>query len=664
MQFGGGGGGGGGWRGGGAGVGHTLLQERQRPQQSSWGILKRAAGIFRPYAKSVAALVLTVTASALIGLAPPILTARLVVIFTDTSKRNLHDLNVNAGLIFGAVVAGAMLSVLQSYLNNRVGQGVMYDLRNRIYRHLQRMSLRFFTSTRSGEILSRINNDVGGVQDAVTSSFTTVLSNAIIVITTLVYMAYLDWRLTLISLAALPLFIIPTQVVGGLQRRLLMRTQIRLADMNAQMQETLSVNGALLTKIFGRQSYEYERFEETNRDVRELTFNRLMTGRWFFMFLGLFGSIAPVIVYWYGGREVIGGSLGAQDVIAFALLVTRLFAPVTQLLTVWTTVQSSLALFERVFEYGDLKVEIDDIPNAQPLRDVAGRVTYDDVSFSYGKAVPALTHVSFEIAPGQSAALVGPSGAGKTTITYLLPRLYDAQSGRVLIDGHDIREVTLDSLASAIGVVTQEPYLFHATIADNIRYAKPDASDEQVREAARAAYIDEFVSELPYGYDTIVGERGYRLSGGEKQRVAIARAVLKDPPILILDEATSSLDSHSERIIQRALEELSRGRTTLIIAHRLSTVLNANVIFVVEHGRIVDRGTHAELLARGGLYASLYRQQCAPGHPMLEIQSISDIAPEEPEFAPLSVPDEMPSGLDPALGAFVESAVNPDQPGV
>ena len=664
MQFGGGGGGGGGWRGGGAGVGHTLLAERQRPRQSSWAILKRAAGIFRPYGWSIGALVVTVTAAALIGLVPPILTARLIVIFSDAARRSIHALDVNAGLIFLAVLAAALLSVLQSYLNNRVGQGVMYDMRNRIYRHLQRMSLRFFTSTRSGEILSRINNDVGGVQDAVTSSFTTVLSNVIIVITTLVYMAYLDWRLTLISLAALPLFIIPTQIVGGLQRRLLMRTQIRLADMNAQMQETLSVNGALLTKIFGRQTYEYARFEETNRDVRELTFNRLMTGRWFFMFLGLFGSIGPVIVYWYGGREVIGGSLNAQDVIAFALLVTRLFAPITQLLTVWTTVQSSLALFERVFEYGDLKVEIDDVPGAQPLRDVAGRVTYDHVSFSYGKAVPALTDVSFEIAPGKSAALVGPSGAGKTTITYLLPRLYDAQEGRVLIDGQDISEVTLESLASAIGVVTQEPYLFHATIADNIRYAKPDATDDEVREAARAAYIDEFVSELSYGYDTIVGERGYRLSGGEKQRVAIARAVLKDPPILILDEATSSLDSHSERIIQRALEELSRGRTTLIIAHRLSTVLNADVIFVVDHGEIVDRGTHAELLARDGLYASLYRQQFAAAPPPPPVEDISEITPAASAFGALPLPSEVPIGLDPALGAFVESAINPEQPGV
>jgi ATP-binding cassette subfamily B protein len=499
--------------------------------------------------------------------------------------------------------------VLQSYLNNKVGQGVMYDMRNHLYGHLQTMSLRFFTSTRSGEILSRLNNDVGGIQEAVTNSFTSVFSNLIIVVTTVVLMAFLDWRLTIFSLAALPLFIVPTRIVGGIQRRLLSRTQERLGDMNAQMQETLSVNGALLTKIFGRQRYEYRRFDETNRDVRDLTFRRLMTGRWFFMLLGLFGSLAPALVYWYGGRQVISGNLTPGTVVAFAALVTRIFAPVTQLLSVWITVQSSLALFERVFDYGDQPSEIVEAGGAEVLERPRGRVTYDNVNFSYGDDIPALADVSLDIAPGQVAALVGPSGAGKTTLTYLLPRLYDADSGRVLIDGHDVRKVTLQSLSDAIAVVTQEPYLFHASIRDNIRYARPDATDDEVQAAARAAYIHEFVDALPRSYETIVGERGYRLSGGEKQRVAIARAVLKNAPILILDEATSSLDSHSEHVIQLALDKLARGRTTLIIAHRLSTVVQADVIFVVDGGRIVDRGKHAELLARGGLYASLYRRQ-------------------------------------------------------
>src|SRR5581483_10224009 len=518
--------------------------------------------------------------------------------------------------------------------------------RNRLYAHLQRMSLRFFTSTRSGEILSRINNDVGGVQDAVTSSFTTVYSNLITVVTTVVFMAFLDWRLTIISLAALPLFIVPTRVVGGIQRRLLAQTQERLGDMNAQMQETLSVNGALLTKIFGREAYEYGRFEATNRDVRDLTFRRLMTGRWFFMLLGLFGSLAPALVYWYGGHQVISGDLTAGKVVAFAALVTRIFAPVTQLLSVWITVQSSLALFERVFDYGELPVEIAEAPDACALRDIEGRVSYEDVSFAYGSGARALDHVSLEIAPGRVAAFVGPSGAGKTTLTYLLPRLYDPTEGRVCIDGHDVRKLTLETLNRAVGVVTQEPYLFHASIRDNIRYAKPDASDDEVARAARAAYIDDFIRGLPYGYDTIVGERGYRLSGGEKQRVAIARAVLANPPILILDEATSSLDSRSERMVQLALDDLARGRTTLVIAHRLGTVLRADVIFVMDRGRIVDQGRHDELVARGGLYAALYRQQFGlePYAPAAEAAVGSEVAPPPAEGL-------LPSGDWPELSA-------------
>ncbi len=607
MQWNRGGGGGGG---GGGGFGQTLLAQRARPQRSSLEILRRVAGVFAPYRWAVAGLLAVVTASALIGLVPPLLIARIIDEITKT--KDAHKVDIYAALIFAAVLAGAMLSVLQSYLNNRVGQGVMYDMRNRLYAHLQRMSLRFFTSTRSGEILSRLNNDVNGIQDAVTNSFTSVISNLIIVITTVGAMAILDWRLTTFSLAALPLFIVPTRIVGNIQRQLLARTQERLGDMNAQLQETLSVNGALLTKIFGRQTYELGRFDATNRDVRDLTFRRLMTGRWFFMLLGLFGGLAPALVYWYGGHQVISGNLSAGKVVAFGLLVTRIFAPITQLLSVWITVQSSLALFERVFDYEDLPVDIAESPDATPLEHVAGRVTYDNVSFTYSRSntgAPALSDVSLDIQPGQMAAFVGISGAGKTTLTYLLPRLYDTTEGRVLIDGHDVRDVTLDSLSLVIGMVTQEPYLFHATIRDNIRYARPDATDDEVQDAARAAYIHEFVDALPYGYDTIVGERGYRLSGGEKQRVAIARAVLKNPPVLILDEATSSLDSHSEHVIQLALDDLAKGRTTLVIAHRLSTVLQADVIFVLENGRIVEQGKHAELLARGGQYAALYSHQ-------------------------------------------------------
>ena len=497
----------------------------------------------------------------------------------------------------------------------------MYDMRNRLYTRLQSMSMRFFTSTRSGEILSRLNNDVAGIQDAVTNSFTTVISNAIIVVTTVVLMALPrlapdDLRAGRAAALHHPDAHRRRHAAAAADAR----RRSRLGDMNSQMQETLSVNGALLTKIFGRQTYEYARFDETNRDVRDLTFRRLMTGRWFFMLLGLFGGLAPALVYWYGGHQVIAGNLTAGEVVAFAALVTRIFTPVTQLLSVWITVQSSLALFERVFDYGDMTPEIADAPEARRRsRDVAGRVTYDHVSFQYARHAPALSDISFEVAPGQMAAFVGMSGAGKTTLTYLLPRLYDVTTGRVLIDGHDVRDVTLASLSGAIGMVTQEPYLFHASIRENIRYARPDATRRARCATPRARRTSTTSSQgLPRGYDTIVGERGYRLSGGEKQRVAIARAVLKNPPILILDEATSSLDSQSERVIQLALDELARGRTTLVIAHRLST----------DHagGRDLRRGgagasssaaRTAELLARNGAYANLYHHQFGAATPLL-----------------------------------------------
>jgi ATP-binding cassette, subfamily B, bacterial len=675
----------------------------------------RIVDFFRPYRWQVAVVVAAIVVTSLLGLVNPIMLKLLtdqVIIGKDYSNLYLY-----VGLMIVVPIVSGLIGVGQTYLNNIIGQSVMQDLRNALYAHLQRLPLRFFTETRTGEIQSRLANDIGGVQAVVTDTATSVASNIAVVASTVVAMVIIDWRLTLLSLGMLPFFLYLTQRVGRARREVSTETQVALADMTSVTQETLSVSGVLLTKTFGQQAAAITRFRELNRGLARLQVRQAMVGRWFFMIIGTIFSIIPAFVYLLAAVLAMNDNPTAPtagDIVAFTTLQSRLFFPLGQLLNVQVEITGSLALFDRIFEYLDLDPEIVDAPDAVTLEPASlrGKVRFHRVWFRYptapvpseralevvaagahdhaagerdvgaaqpgrepsdaqpgrpvavelamldevmadavvgpiteeaieaalpetrpgagtadstgaglaaGGAAPvavaspplpfALEEIDFEAQPGQLVALVGPSGSGKTTTTYLVPRLYDVDDGAVEIDGIDVRRIALASLGRTIGVVTQETYLFHASIRANLLYARPEATEDELEVAARAAAIHERILELPEGYETIVGERGYKLSGGEKQRIAIARVLLKDPRILILDEATSALDTVSERLIQAALERLMEGRTTIAIAHRLSTILRADQILVYARGRIVERGRHEELLGAGGLYARLYHEQ-------------------------------------------------------
>ncbi len=613
----------------------SASSNRDRPSRRVPHLNRRIAGSFQPYWPRVLTIGLLILVTAGLGVVNPIL-IRVVfdsALFADGGP-NLPLLWTLATVMATVVVVTGSLGVLQTWLTQQVGQRVMRDLRDRLYSHLQSLSLGFFTSQRTGEIQSRVSNDVAGIRVVVTGTVSNILSNVVILISTLVAMAVLSWELTVVAAGITPIFAVFSYLVGKRRRAVSARVQESTAEMTAITQETLSVSGVMLTRLFGAQNREVARFHDQNVHLSDLEIRREMTGQTVWAGMQIFFSLTPVVVYVLAGYLLFGGigqaAITAGTLVAFTTLQTRLYFPISTLLRTSVELQSSLALFERIFGYLDIRPDIVDAPDAVdlPAEMVTGAVALRGVRMNYhpatlladaydleddGQEFWALDGVDLDVKPGQLAALVGPSGAGKTTISYLIPRLYDSTSGTVSIDGVDVRRIRLESLARIVGYVSQESYLFHASIRENLLYGNPDATEQQLHEAARAAYIHDRIVEFPEGYDTVVGERGYRLSGGERQRLSIARVILHDPRLLILDEATSSLDTTSERYVQAALAPLMQGRTTIAIAHRLSTIISADVIFVVDRGRVVERGTHAELLARGGLYAQLYEEQYEGG---------------------------------------------------
>jgi ATP-binding cassette, subfamily B, bacterial len=569
---------------------------------------KRLGALFAPYWRQQTMVLLCIVAVAALGLVPGFVIARII--DATLPHKNLGELAVEVGIILTSALLASATGVLQGYLNSVVGEGIMRDIRTSLVAHLHRMPLRFFTDTKTGEIMNRVSNDVDNVDNVVTGTLTTIVTNVVLIATTLIAMFVWNWRLALLSVAIVPLMVFPLGPVGRRMYQIRRKTREQRDEIESITQETLSISGITLIKSFAREAYERSRFYRVGTRLMQLEIDLAMVGRWFLASVTAMVVVGPALVWFGGGWLAIAGSLQVGVIVAFVSFIQgRLYGPAASLAGIQVQIVSALAVFERIFDYLDMKPEEYDPPGAVALVRVSGDIAFEDVVFGYEPSREVLKGVSFHVRPGEVAAFVGPSGAGKTTITQLVPRFYDPQQGRVLVDGHDLRQVTLDSLRRDIGIVTQETYLFHDTVANNLRYGNPDATDAELEAAARAANIADFIASLPEGYRTVVGERGHKLSGGERQRLAIARVLLKDPRILILDEATSSLDYENEAAIQRALEVVMRDRTSLVIAHRLSTVLAADVIFVVDDGRIVESGRHATLLARGGLYSRLYRTQ-------------------------------------------------------
>jgi ATP-binding cassette, subfamily B, bacterial len=570
--------------------------------------LPRILALFRPYRVRLAAVLVLIAISAGVSVVNPFLLRDAI----DEGILGHNDLLLTMLVLamIGIALFSNATSVWQTYMSNVVGQRVMHDLRAAVYKRLQRMSLAFFTRTRTGEVQSRIANDIGGLDSVVTTTATTIAQNAATVIAALVAMLLLDWRLALISLVFVPPSVYLTRRVGQVRRRITTEQQKRLADLSALVAESLSVSGILLGKTMGRGDDLAERFTGDSKGIADLEVRSRMAGRWLMATIQFTFAVQPAIIYWLAGQSFVGHTISIGTVVAFTTLQTRLLFPIQSLLGVQADMQASLALFDRIFEYLDLPIDIVEADHPIELRrdEVLGEVRFEHVSFRYvedGDDDWTLRDINLVVPAGTRTAIVGETGAGKTTLGYLVARLYEPQEGKVTIDGIDIRDVSLESLAQTVGVVSQETYLFHASVRENLRFACPDATDEEIEAAARTARIHNLIESLPEGYDTIVGERGYRFSGGEKQRMAIARTILRNPPVLVLDEATSSLDTQTEAAVQAELERLAEGRTTITIAHRLSTVRDADQIVVLDRGRIVEQGTHDELLDRGGLYAAL-----------------------------------------------------------